>query len=472
LLTEAAESLLATEPVRKEVQAQVQAKIAEEVLSSRNMIEEALAGLKEQLSGLQDSLESKRTEVAGLDTELQEKRLELEATVASFDRAVEARLEEIARRPEAFFAEAAVLRSALARAVPTAIAENNRAEHTGRSVRPTVGVSPDTEEFALLNDSGAVGRSLTIHASADGLSLQAMLGLHGVFAAGMAPVVAGSRGYDLLRAYAAAVAGGRLHWIPIGSGTMEPHDLLGRFDPLTRRILPSPSGLLDVVRDGMHTGRLHVVVLEGFNRAPTEAYLSPILEAAHAGRVGDVLRAIPLAHAGLLADNDEYGDVARLVWPPSVVIACLPTEGTVTLPVPQSVWSFLALLDADDRDRLTVPLDLATSDGAAHAEIDPTLWRDTVITCRTGAAGDGDEATALARALSLTARDTADAVRLREVLRLNGLPLAEATAMALEATLIPRSTRDATVMDESTKVIGVTLPGWRTVWAEAQRLRS
>lgn len=473
LLTEAAESLLATEAVRTEVARQVQAKVTEEVRARQADIEAALAGTIEQLTRLQENLDAKRADTAELDAALLEKRRELEAKVASFDQEVSSRLEEIARRPEAVFAETAIMRAMLAPNLAKPIGGANGAAHAHLSVRrATRPVADFGEPVPQLGDDTAVRRALAAHAGAGALSLLAMLGLHAAFVAGVAPVVAGSRSYDLVRAYASAVAGGRLHWIPIGSSTMEPHDLLGRFDGASGRILPSPAGLLDVVRDATQSGRLHVVILEGFNRAPSGAYLSPILEAAQAGRVGDAVRVIPLASPGLLAEDDPYREVARLAWPSNVLIACLPTDGSVTLPVPPSAWRFLALLDADDRDRPPMPSVPAGSGAPARTEISPTLWKTSVTTAQGHVARDPDDATTLARALSLPARDAGDAVRLREVLCLNGLLSADATGIALAGILLARSGVEAKAIDEGIRATGVAVPGWRTVWAEAQRLRS
>ena len=158
---------------------------------------------------------------------------------------------------------------------------------------PAVAVGGDVssrQALPQLADEDSLRKTLAAHVSAGRFSLHAMLGLHASFLAGAVPVLMGIRGYELLSAYASAVAGGRLHWIPVAHSTMEPQDLLGRFDARAARIVPSATGLLDVVRDATTSGRLHVVVLEGFNRAPTEGYLSPILNAAQATRLGDDAR--------------------------------------------------------------------------------------------------------------------------------------------------------------------------------------
>lgn len=471
LLTEATQALLAREDVR--IEREVQAKVAEEVRTRQNEIDVALASGTEDLVQLRKDLDAKREESAELDAALIAKRRELEAKVASFEQEVTSRLEEIARRPETIFAESAILRAALAPILGRQVVGGGAAVHV-RSPRHdaiSAGSGPG-EATSELCDMAAVGRALAAHASAGELGVYAMLGLHAAFVSGVVPVIVGNHGYDLLRAYTSAVAGGRLLWIPIGNSTMEPHDLLGRFDGASGRILPSPSGLLDVMRDARQSERLHVVVLEGFNRAPTEGYLLPILEAAQAGRSGDMARTIPIASSGFLASDDPYREMGRLAWPPNVLVACITSDGSITLPVPPSVWRFLALLDADDRDRAPVPSAPQAAAPLDAAEIAPVFWKEVVASVQAGTACDTRGIGALVRALSLSSRDMADAVRVCEVLAGNRLPSTDAAALAAGMILIPRSGAEQKAIDDGLRAAGVSVTGWRTILVEAQRLRT
>jgi len=484
LLAEAAETLLGTEAVRAEVDRQVQARVTDEVGARRSDIEALLAGATEELGRAQADLDATRAELASAEAALNEKLHELEATVASFDQEVTARLEEIARKPEKAFAEAVVLRAVLAAGLSGSSGDSMSSPHASTSEpTPGRGSSPSSaprapwvgDSASVLEDEAAVRGALAAHASTGTLALHAMIGLHATFLAGVTPVVVGSRGYDLLRAYASAVAGGRLLWIPIASSTMEPGDLLGRFDISAKRIMPAASGLLDVVRDATATGRLHLVVLEGFNRAPSEAYLAPILEAMQSSRVGDMARVIPLASPGVVAVDDPYRDLARLAWPLSVLIACLPTEGSATLPIPASVWGGLALLDADDRERSrTAALSLA-ADAPSSTEISPKLWTALWTSAMAeGAArvmGESDAVSPVAHALSLTGRDAMDAARLREAVHTMGLPEPDARGIAIASTLVTRTVADEPKVDEALRLAGIAAPGWRTAWTEARRLR-
>ncbi len=473
LLSEAAETLLTTVPLRAEVERKVHAKVEEMVQAQQVEIDSALAAAAEQLVQVSAQVAAKRTQGTELDEVIDAKKREFDTIVASFEQEVIAKLEEFARRPEAVFAEAAVMRAVFAPHVGTSSADHHQASrvrHAPRSVTAEDHAPADPSNE--LCDAAAVSRALATHAGIGALSVYAMLSIHAAFVAGVVPVVTGARAYELLRAYASAITGGRLHWVPVPSSAMDPQDLLGRFDSASGRILPDASGLLDVIADARRSQRLHLVLLEGFNRAPAEAYLGPLLEVAEAGRTGDTARTIPIANQAFVSDDDPYCGLARLAWPSNVLIACLPTEGTATLPVPMSLWRFLALVDADDRDRNSTPSAPRDGNAAVNTEMDPALWKQYVAQADEAASAEMGDIASFAQALSLTERDASEASRFRGVLRLSKLPVADATALALTTTLIPRSTAATTTVEDALRAAGVAAPGWQTILAEAHRLRS
>ena len=465
LLTEAAEVLLATEAVHEEVQRQVQSKIAEQIQARQSEIGSAVAAMTEELTRLKSEIDTTRTAKAAVENQLVDKERELEEKVGSFDQEVTARLDAIARRPEIAFADAAIIR-----AVMSPIAVRADVSYTDQGPRVGVCLPRYGDSKPLLENDTAVRAALAAQAGVGGLSLHAILGLHAAFLSGAAPTVFGARAYDLVRAYASTMAGGRLHWVPVGSSTMEPCDLLGRFDRTSRNIVASASGLLDVLNDATTSGRLHVVVFEGFNRAPTEGYLSPILESAQAKRAGDDVRSIALASTALLARDDPYRQLARFAWPINVLIACLPTDGSSVLPVPRSVWRFLALLDADDRDRAPMPAPAISDPGST--EISQALWKEEVADAQRLVTKENDKVSALARALSLDLRDAVDTARLSSVLSKHGMPEADATAFAVGATLLARTGVNPKAIEDGMREAAVTVIGWRSLLAEAECLRS
>jgi len=467
LLAEAADSLSSIDPVRAEIERQASAKIAEAVQAGREKIEQALAGATKQLGQLELDIAAKVAEMANLDAQLAAKQSELDAATTEFDKAVAQKLQEIARKPEEFLADAIAMGAVL-----RAIQPSDGTSRTRQSVppvkRPAAAVS-DSVAGVELNDDNELRSALARHAAVEGFGVQPMLGLHVAFVAGLTPIVTGSRAYQLLRAYANAVAGGRLHWIPVGGSLMEPEALLGRYDLARGRIVPSPSGLLDVLVEARTSGGLYVIVLEGFNRSPVEAYLSPLLDAANASRVGDTLRTIPLANHGFVGEEDPYEGYSRVLWPTNVVISCLPRHGTATLPLHESLDHWFAYVDADDAGRLALPDVSAAPPPTSH--ISKRLWEDALARAERLETGESDSVSGFAKSLSVPSRDREDAQRLNDLLRQLGVPAAEAASLAIAGTLIPRFRGDARLVEQQVNASGLSIPTWRAIHAEAARLR-
>jgi hypothetical protein len=473
LLQETADTLLQSEPVRSELDLKVEAEYRRLLAERRDEATAALESLNTQLSQVSIQLADNRTKLEELEESVQTKQLELNARVESFDRELTGKLAEMARRPEAVFAQAAIIRAALAPNAPPYGVAFSGSPSAGSDDRPSAAVNgPADERVNRLAVPETLRAGLGACAIAEGLSPRTMWGLHASFVVGNVPIVAGARGYDLLLAYASVVASGRLLWVPIGSSMLEPQDLIGRFDFATGRIVPHPAGVLDVVSDATRTGRIHVVVLEGFNRAPLEAYLSPIAEAAAGGRRGDRVRAIPLASRLLLSREDPYRELNPLVWPPNVLLACLPTEGSATLPVPSQAWRYLSLLEADDRDWAGLGEPTAgPRDSIGVTEIDPAFWRECIAAGEVPGKNAAQDLGELARALSLAPPDAEAAFRVRRVLLESGFPAADATAIAITTTLVPRSPATAKILEDAIRSTGIAIPGWQASHYESQRLR-
>jgi hypothetical protein len=182
------------------------------------------------------------------------------------------------------------------------------------------------------------------------------------------------------------------------------------------------------------------------------------------------LRAIPLANPAVLAIDDPYRDIARIVCPSNVLIVCLPTDGNITLPVPQSVWRSVALVDSDDCGRVR-PLATPREDTTPETtDIVPSLWTDSITSERGKMGRDAEPLITLHRSLSLPACDLEDAYRIFKVLSSNGLPAADAISVAAGVILVPRSSGDAKTIENAIRATGVVVPGWQSAFGEAQRL--
>jgi hypothetical protein len=447
-----------------EVTALVEAKLAEQA--------PALEKAREELERVRHELAEQRDALATIDVEIAQKQSQLNAAVAGYEEAMGERLAALLSRPESAFAELAVVR-ALAKAVgreasrptggpalpvpssPRARAEQDSARDGGEQAQRPHEDPTGCEPLDVANVAKVLARTAR---EAD-VSREAMLAVHGALAAGLVPIVEGQRAYALLRAYGHAVAGGRVHWVPVTPTLLEPADLLGRREAASGRFVPAATGLLGVIADAADREELHLVVLDGCNRAPIEGYLLPILQSAEAWRVGDAIRTIPLASEAALAQDDPFRRFARLGWPPNVLIACIPVDGPAALPIAASVWRHCAMVHASSRSSVD-----DTGEGVGRADgvqplasaISATAWRDNL---NGGAAADDEARTALldrAREWQLTGQDFRESEAVCRVLRASGdtsdAPLsiamwnvlaARAASLSADAADLLRSAPDA-----------------------------
>lgn len=112
------------------------------------------------------------------------------------------------------------------------------------------------------------------------------------------------------------------------------------------------------------------------------------------------------------------------------------------------------------------------SSEADRAEIAPQLWEKCISGLDVPVPPDLEPIGSLARALAVPKNGEADAVRIAAFLRQNGLPAADAMSLTATTTLIPRSAMGSKAMEEAIQSAGFPMPGWRTILAEAELLRS
>jgi hypothetical protein len=472
LLEAVVETLNATPSVQQQLavraaadaKALVEAKLAEQA--------PALENAREELERVSRELEERRNALASMDVEIARKRSELDGAVSGYERALDERLASLLSRPESAFAELAVVRAltqavgqtatrSMRRSAPPAIPslQQGAGPDSGRD-----GGEPDRHLRRHLADReplnvGEVARVLARAAREADVSREAMLAVHGALAAGLIPIVQGSRAYALLRAYGHAVAGGRVHWVPVTPTLLEPADLLGRREAASGRFVPAATGLLDVIAEAVDRDELHLVVLDGCNRAPIEGYLLPILQSAEAHRSGDAIRNIPLASLEALTEDDPYRRFARLGWPPNVLIVCVPVDGPAALPVAAGAWRHCVMVCASPNSSLDdTSAGIGQADGAQPptTAISAAAWRDYLR----GAPDVEDEVRskllARAREWHLAGDDFRDSEAVCRVLRASGdmsqIPVSVATwnvlatraaCVSVDAADVLRGTPDA-----------------------------
>jgi hypothetical protein len=332
--------------------------------------------IKQEITRLNREIVDKRNTLDQIERSIAEQQTLFAKQVDTLDTLLVERLNELMKRPEQLLTDVAILRTAL-RLSPT----------TPISIPRIDELNPP---FAFCFDKGTKGDVLQ-----DLITLRKVLRktfqdrrlptkaaglLHSAFLTGAMPVLVGSNAFDMLDSYASCVCGGRLLWLPISTAMLEPTDLFGKVDPTTRRLIPHPSGLLDLLLHAHTTNELYLVVLDGMNRAAVDTYLAPILATYKDAWLRRQSRVLPLHHPYALDAHDPYASTTHLVWPSNVLLAGVLTEGVTTVPLPLSFWSSALLLHIDGfyDDTLTPGRNGASADKedlAAPSSIAKEIWQ-------------------------------------------------------------------------------------------------
>jgi hypothetical protein len=315
------------------------------------------------------------TETAQLERRRVQQAEEIErqavAACEALEQAMAQQLAEIMNRPAEALANIAVVRAALnlnALLPESSIAQPRpeRNEHIQALIHPSipphlsqasgskVEILREQQELQVLAEAGTASLC-------DATTLRT---LHAALLSGLVPVLAGVAAYEVLECYARCAAGGRLLWLPVPATVIDPCDLLGRFNPTSMRFAPQPNGLLDLLLCAQSSEELFVVVLDGVNRAPIDAYLSPLLALyADTWLEPGRRRSLSLAHPSVV-EQTGWAAAARLTWPPNVLLAAIWTDGLVSAAPPLSFWEAVALIQVG-RD--------ATSPVSDRGEPEPAL---------------------------------------------------------------------------------------------------
>lgn len=294
-----------------------------------------------------------RAELDRLTAEIEHKRAELMAQADALDTELESRLSNLLSRPERLLADVAILRVASRLWNGAMIDQKSHASaltngHDASSLhrqRPPFPWDDDLVEPVLLNDEEEFWQTLRSVIRRQGGSRDDAVLLHASFLSGAMPILAGPNAYETLDVYATVATGGRLLWLPISPSTLEPGDLFGRSDSVSGRFIPHAGGLLDLLLHASSTEDLFLVVLDGINRAPVEAYLLPLLSCYADSWRGGGGRTLPIAHPYTLDPKSPYAAAAWLRWPRNVLLAATLVKGTAVLPMPVDLWCFATRID-------------------------------------------------------------------------------------------------------------------------------
>jgi hypothetical protein len=428
LIDEAATTLLQTPAVRESLDKQIEDERKRMLKSARLEVEQEMTVARQQLSEIHTEMDVAQTDLRKLQTALTER-------VAGFDAELSASLSEVAKRPEKMFAELAILRAALQPLNESRDQSDNLGIWQGHNASPSSTPAPIASR--ILTTEEELANQLAKVAFYSGIDLKSLITLHSTFRVGSVPVLIGSNGYDLCHHYASAVSAGQILWVPISPTTVDLEGLFGRYHASVRRIVPQATGMLKAVQQALTSSSVTMIVLDGFNRAPVEAYLQPILSAASAARFGDNSRVLRVADSEILSSDDPYANVAEFRWPPNLLIACIPSSGTTSLPIPAEMWRYFSVIDTQNAtaskrfgsDEMALGnLDLTTVCGS--------LWASLIA--REAVPPDNDDATLMRFASSFTIDNEkiAEAKTLKDLLFVSGLE-SDAMSIALTTSLLP-----------------------------------
>lgn len=353
---------------------------------------EALGGLRQALeaaerrvqeadrharAAVDAELARRRQDLDALDAALVERRRQLESDLGSVDAAISERLAEVTRRPAEVLAQIAVFRAALGAQGAFS------APHSTAAPQLTPPYTALLSSEKRLEDQEQVVSAAKQAASAVGEAPSIGAALHSALVSGMVPLLAGLGALDILEGYASVAAGGRFLSVTVSPAALEPTDLLAKFDINSRRLVPHPSGLLDLlVFAGQPEQRekLFLAVLDGVNRAAVDAYLLPILACYRAAWDEHRQRALHLFHPSALAPADPYVAAARLVWPRNVLLAGTLVEGGATVPLPPALWSHAILINTGEGPTPTKLKERGTPPLTGTTSLKWASWRSLAIT--------------------------------------------------------------------------------------------
>lgn len=343
------------EKTRKDALAEIETQLSEKrTLAKAEIIKEKKeADAKLKQIELQATEAQKKHEKAKLDFEEYERKVSnlkssLENQVEQYEAEMTKRLADINSRPEQVLADLAILRAGLGVTANNSSGDPHAQKHDAKlntTLLPWDSISLDAAPQQLDELAGwkpiARRRFIDRH-----LPSQIMGSLHASFLSGNMPVVSGTIALEVLTAYASLITENRVLGIPISPLTLECGDLFGKVDSSTKRFLPHPSGLADLVLRALQDDKLYLVVFEGINRAPTNSYLDPIVACYKSAWSKTTAARLSIFHPSLANVADPYLAIARFQWPRNILLAGTLSEG-ITLPISRSFWANASLINPE-----------------------------------------------------------------------------------------------------------------------------
>jgi hypothetical protein len=319
-LVEVARNAIEHGPVADEIERQKQ-EIFDRVLDEARMhARQAIAEETTKVAELENRKANLQGEVGTLEDAISALRAQQQELLGRLDESLTSRLEEILTKPERLLAELAILRAA-----KRVLGEGGKRQEAPAIPPPNkpqldAALCTDLSEFHQSLQSALLERDTPRSIARPVLSS---------LLAGLVPILHGARAREALEAFGHVCAAGDVHWFDVPPTYTSPADLLR-------------AGLGRVVLEARNSDTLRLVVLEGANRAPAEAYLLPLLDCygdAWNSRPGKLLK---------WQESNAEGMIRTESWPTNLLLGATLVEGPTTLEIPNAIWSRGSLVLTDD----------------------------------------------------------------------------------------------------------------------------
>lgn len=296
---------------------------------------EASEAIRTELNSELKEIETARIEKKQIESDIQksEKRLEeiikeLESRTEDIDREIEKRIETIVNKPASFIAEASFLKAILPHLSIDKASKPSIANQIGPRIEWKVS---DTE----ISSADDLKKYLFKGFRAISVKSDVAIGIHAALTAGILPILSGFNAGVAIDVYSKIACGGRVFRVPIAPTSLNASDLFGKFDENQGTFVSGDGSLLEFVEIAKQNPEPAVVVFEGINKAPTESYFMPILEAIF------FRRSLPIYFNSNVLQNFEWSEN---LFPVATIV-----EGPTTLPLSAEIWSRSIMLDASSQ---------------------------------------------------------------------------------------------------------------------------
>lgn len=365
VLDEAASVCFAIGPVKEKLEEKAEEEYQKKLSEHELRLSEDLASKQREIKEVEGDLKEMKSQLESLQDCIATAEHKLAKKVDKFDAELTEKLREVAEKPERLFAEMAFFK-----AISSAVRPSPPPPAALQDSHPEAVALPEAPTISELSD--LVG-TLSKRLLSIGVSPQVGQALHCALLTGTVPVVTGPDALDVVRSYADSVSGGEFHWIPVGGTLFEPVDLLGRVDPSSHSLIPHPGGLLNLLLD--ETEAIHIVVLDGFNRAAADGYLLPLIQLLRDEAEGRGRLTIPLISPDVSQNGDPYSAIQRITWGHNVLLILRPSLGTSVMPVPRELWEHSVVIDTE------LPVDEIESpkDVSRVTKADWSIWFNKVL---------------------------------------------------------------------------------------------